>query len=169
MLQVSGPGRNVNLSTPEIEASQVAQWWRIHLPSRKGGLDPWVLKKEIATHSGILAWRIPWIEEPGGLQSGGTWLSNYAHTVSPYSLLSFILLTYCYHSFLSCSETMRIRGKGDHCILCLDPTDQWLFIQCCHPLCLCGNHTPNYHSASTFDNYYMITLFSIYFLNFLIF
>ena len=27
------------------------------------------LKKGIATHSGILAWRIPWTEEPGGLQS----------------------------------------------------------------------------------------------------
>ena len=26
-------------------------------------------KKEMATHSSILAWRIPWTEEPGGLQS----------------------------------------------------------------------------------------------------
>ena len=25
----------------------------------------------MATHSNILAWRIPWTEEPGGLQSGG--------------------------------------------------------------------------------------------------
>ena len=25
--------------------------------------------EEIATHSSILAWKIPWIEEPGGLQS----------------------------------------------------------------------------------------------------
>ena len=29
------------------------------------------LEKEMATHSGILAWRIPWTEEPGGLQSMG--------------------------------------------------------------------------------------------------
>ena len=29
--------------------------------------DP--LQKEMATHSSILAWRIPWTEEPGGLQS----------------------------------------------------------------------------------------------------
>ena len=29
--------------------------------------DP--LKREIATHSSILAWRIPWTEGPGGLQS----------------------------------------------------------------------------------------------------
>ena len=27
------------------------------------------LEKETATHSSILAWRIPWTEEPGGLQS----------------------------------------------------------------------------------------------------
>ena len=30
-----------------------------------------LLEKEMATHSGILAWQIPWIEEPGGLQSTG--------------------------------------------------------------------------------------------------
>ena len=29
------------------------------------------LEKEMATHSSILAWRIPWMEEPGGLQSTG--------------------------------------------------------------------------------------------------
>ena len=29
------------------------------------------LEKELATHSGILAWKIPWTEEPGGLQSMG--------------------------------------------------------------------------------------------------
>ena len=27
------------------------------------------LEKEMATHSSILAWKIPWTEEPGGLQS----------------------------------------------------------------------------------------------------
>ena len=30
-----------------------------------------LLEKEMATHSGILAWRIPWTEEPGGLQPMG--------------------------------------------------------------------------------------------------
>ena len=42
--------------------------------------DTWVhslgqkdaLEKEMATHSSILAWRIPWTEEPGGLQSMGS-------------------------------------------------------------------------------------------------
>ena len=30
------------------------------------------LEKEMATHSNILAWEIPWTEEPGGLQSMGS-------------------------------------------------------------------------------------------------
>ena len=34
-----------------------------------GWEDP--LEKEIATHSNTLAWKIPWMEEPGGLQSIG--------------------------------------------------------------------------------------------------
>ena len=33
----------------------------------------WILPiKEMATHSSILAWKIPWTEEPGGLQSIGS-------------------------------------------------------------------------------------------------
>ena len=32
-----------------------------------GQKDP--LEKEMATHSSILVWKIPWTEEPGGLQS----------------------------------------------------------------------------------------------------
>ena len=35
-----------------------------------GQEDP--LEKETATHSSFLAWRIPWTEEPGGLQSMGS-------------------------------------------------------------------------------------------------
>ena len=35
-----------------------------------GREDP--LEKEMATHSSILAWRIPWTEEPGSLQSMGS-------------------------------------------------------------------------------------------------
>ena len=48
-----------------------------------GQEDP--LKKEMATHSCLLAWEIPWSEEPGGLQSTGskksrTQLRDSAHT-----------------------------------------------------------------------------------------
>ena len=48
-----------------------------HLPTMQepqvpslGQEDP--LEKEMATHSSIFAWEIPWTEEPGGLQSMGS-------------------------------------------------------------------------------------------------
>ena len=48
-----------------------------HLPGMRetwvrslGREDP--LEEEMATHSSTLAWRIPWREEPGGLQSMGS-------------------------------------------------------------------------------------------------
>ena len=37
--------------------------------SSLGQEDP--LEKEMATHSSTFAWKIPWMEEPGGLQSMG--------------------------------------------------------------------------------------------------
>ena len=42
--------------------------WEIWIQSL-GQEDP--LEKEMATHSSTLAWKIPWMEEPGGLQSMG--------------------------------------------------------------------------------------------------
>ena len=42
---------------------------------KRHGFDSWVGKtpwRSMATHSSILAWRIPWIAEPGGLQSIGS-------------------------------------------------------------------------------------------------
>ena len=43
--------------------------WETQVPSL-GRKDP--LEKEMATRSSILAWRIPWMEEPGRLQSMGS-------------------------------------------------------------------------------------------------
>ena len=49
-----------------------------NLPANAGdkrhGFHPWEdpLEEEMATHSSILAWRIPWTEEPGGLQGTGS-------------------------------------------------------------------------------------------------
>ena len=57
-----------------LPAARETQVWSL------GQEDP--LEKEMATHSSILAWRIPWIEEPGGLQSMGSqrvghdWVTN---------------------------------------------------------------------------------------------
>ena len=71
-------GLNVNRNftcLPLLWASLVAQRVK-HLPAMQetgvrslGWEDP--LEKEMATHSGILAWRIPRTEEPGGQQSRG--------------------------------------------------------------------------------------------------
>ena len=40
------------------------------------------LEEGTATHCSILAWRIPWTEEPGGLQSTGSQESDTAERVS---------------------------------------------------------------------------------------
>ena len=58
------------------ETSLVAQTVK-HLPTMQ---ETWVqslgqedaLEKEMATHSSTLAWKIPWMEEPGRLQSVGS-------------------------------------------------------------------------------------------------
>ena len=44
---------------------------------------PWPhswMEKAMATHSSTLAWKIPWMEEPGGLQSMGSRLSDFPFT-----------------------------------------------------------------------------------------
>ena len=52
---------------PTMQETQIRfLGWEDPLEGRE---DP--LEKGMATHSSILAWRIPWTEEPGGLQSMG--------------------------------------------------------------------------------------------------
>ena len=52
------PGGSVVKNLPAMQETRVRSLdWE----------DP--LEKEMATHSSVLAWRIPWTEEPGGLQS----------------------------------------------------------------------------------------------------
>ena len=55
------PGGSVVKNLPAIQESRVQSL---------GQEDP--LEKEMATHSSILAWKIPWIGEPGRLQSKGS-------------------------------------------------------------------------------------------------
>ena len=74
LLRISGfPGGSVVKNLPTMQETQKMLFQSL------GREDP--LEKGIATHSSILAWRIPWTEELGGLQSMGsqnswTWLSD---------------------------------------------------------------------------------------------
>ena len=47
-----------------------------------------VLEKAMAHHSSTVAWRIPWTEEPGGLQSMGSWRVGH-HWAASLSLFTF--------------------------------------------------------------------------------
>ena len=65
----------------------------------KEGLIPVLrrsLEKEMAIYSSILAWEIPWTEEPGRLQSMGSQRvrSYWAHTHNSIRLFSYILDTH---------------------------------------------------------------------------
>ena len=54
----------------------------------------YITEKEMTTHSSVLAWEIPWTEEPGGLQFMGLnmteWLNN-SNNVIYYSTLYYII------------------------------------------------------------------------------
>ena len=76
-----------------------------------GREDP--LEEGMASHCSILAWRIPWTEEPGGLQSTGSqrvghsWEINYQHWVTAMcqQLCLFIHIT------LTTSNDIALRGN----------------------------------------------------------
>ena len=67
-----------------------------------GWEDP--LEKEMATHSSILAWKISWTEEPGGLQSMGSQRVGHNWATNTY------LLTYC---CLSCLPRHRLNAVSE--------------------------------------------------------
>ena len=58
------PGSSV-VKNPPANAGDTEDWGLIPGSGRS-------LEEEMATHSSILAWEIPWTEEPGGLQSMGS-------------------------------------------------------------------------------------------------
>ena len=57
---VSGPITSWEIDGETVETQVQSLGWK----------DP--LEEDMATHSSLLAWRIPWTEEPGGLQSMGS-------------------------------------------------------------------------------------------------
>ena len=104
-----------------------------------GQEDP--LEKETATHSSILAWRISWTEEPGGLQSMGSqrvghdWATSHTHT-----LFQIIFL-------------FRLLQNIEQSSLCYTEGPCWLSILNIE-VCTCESQTPglslpllyNYHN-----------------------
>ena len=70
------PDSSFRISHLAACASLVAQMVKIHLQWGIPWFYPWFGKfpwrRALATHSSVLAWRIPWAEEPGGLQSRGS-------------------------------------------------------------------------------------------------
>ena len=86
-----------------------------------GGEDP--LEKEMATHSSTLAWKIPWTEEPGGLQSMGSQRVRHDWTTSPSPFLIFHCV---YVPLLSYPSICRWTSRLLSCPL---------YKQCCNELC----------------------------------
>ena len=63
--------RGTSLASPRVKSLPATrETWVWYL----GLEDP--LEAGMATHSSILPWRMPWMEEPGGLQSMGSQMSN---------------------------------------------------------------------------------------------
>ena len=104
-----------------------------HLPGMQetgvrflGQEDP--LEKEMATHSSILAWRIPWTEEPGGLQStdsrrvGHYWATSLFFP--PFIFISWRLITLQYCSGFC--HTLTWISHGFTCVPHPDPPSRLL-------------------------------------------
>ena len=96
--------------------------WRQRIGGRRTDLSAagqvwfeWICRcqkeKAMAPHSSTLAWKIPWTEEPGGLQSMGprsrTWLSNFPFTFHFHALEKEMAT----HSSVL---AWRIPGMGSH-------------------------------------------------------
>ena len=71
------------------------------------------LEKEMAIHSSVLAWRIPWTKEPGRLQSMGLQRVGQDWVTFTFTSLSSKLGT-VHHGLLSLSETDRILCTESH-------------------------------------------------------
>ena len=99
------PTLGASLVTQMIKSLPAVQETRIR---PLGWDDP--LEKEMATHSSILAWKIPWMEQPGGLQSMGSQRVGHFWATSlhldPYG--DKVVLRVTVHS-LSCNQGQNLQ------------------------------------------------------------
>ena len=108
-------GRELRGGKPWIGFPRWLRWERIHMQCRRPRFNPWSRRSTGVGHGNplqYLAWRIPWTEEPGGLQSVGLqrvrhdWVSKHPH--NPWITWSFlktctgrvptVILGQCYHN-----------------------------------------------------------------------
>ena len=61
-----------SLQPCRLEPARLFSPWNSPGKNTKVGCHVLLLEKEMATHSSTLAWKIPWVEEPGRLQSMGS-------------------------------------------------------------------------------------------------
>ena len=92
----------------------------------------------MATHSSVLAWRIPWTEEPGGLQSMGsqsrTRLSNLARTHATTTEHLFCpAASHLWHGEII-EITELSNSEADIYVLCYKISKLCIFFKCRSPL-----------------------------------
>ena len=83
--------------------------WETQVPSL-GQEDP--LEKEIVTHYSILAWEIPWIEDPGGLHSTGSQRVRHDLATKITKTIQFIRDAIRMHFYLSQTLLWSMTFKG---------------------------------------------------------
>ena len=144
---------------PVTGTSQMACGKEFACQCRRCRFDPWVgkipLRKGVATHSSILAWRIPWNEEPGGLQSmgcrvGWDWVTEHAGCLSQHLVGTKVRGPTCFPSgvrydpqVLNYTTWRRVSSRGgggvDWLLLTLGwtvwPGIQWTFPKLAESLC----------------------------------
>ena len=120
-----------------------------NLPAMQETQERWVwslsqedtLEEKKATHSNILAWKIPWTEESGGLQSMGLQIvgRDWEHTAHRWSIWLFILFDFLYYYiqvYLTCKYYLQVllwekiswqeSLEPDEQFKCKDLTDTWM-------------------------------------------
>ena len=97
------------------------------------------LEEEMATHSSILAWRIPWTEEPGGLQFTGSQRVRHDWVTKPCLFLFFLYILYFSQFSRSVvSDSLWPHGLQHTRLPCSSPTPRACSNSCplswwCHP------------------------------------
>ena len=93
------------------------------------------LEEEMATHSSILAWGIPWTEEPGGLQSMGSQRVGHILATTPppwWGVKGSEGSDWSSCSFSCLAEGCALHSFGRN--LCLAPVNVLLFSEACNSL-----------------------------------